>query len=101
MNRRSFFKMAGATLAGAALPRPFSALAAGGRPPEDQVESAFVPLRRGRVQTSSVTIWDQIETPHQAVKRLVRDDVILLGEERVAPGTGSAYNNLWYRTRGG
>jgi hypothetical protein len=27
--------------------------------------------------------------------------VILLGEERVTSGTGSAYNNLWYRTRGG
>jgi len=25
----------------------------------------------------------------------------LLGEERDVPGTGSAYNSLWYRTRGG
>jgi len=31
----------------------------------------------------------------------VRDEVILLGEERDVPGTGSAYNSLWYRTRGG
>jgi len=100
MNRRSFFKWAGAGLAGAALAQPLSALAAGRRPPEDQVENAFVPLRRGRVLAAS-TIWDRPESPHAIVKRLGRDDVILLGEERVVPGTGSAYNSLWYRTRGG
>ncbi len=100
MNRRSFFKWAGAALVGAALPQPSSALAGGQRPPEDQVENAFVPLRRGRVLASS-TIWDRPESPHTAIKRLARDDVILLGEERIMPGTGSAYNNLWYRTRGG
>ncbi len=101
MNRRNFIKLAGATLAGAALPQPLSALAKGERPPEDRVEGAFVPLWRGRVLAPSVVIWDQIESPHTAVKNLVRNDVILLGEERSVPGTGSSYNNLWYRTRGG
>ncbi|MGH7461811.1 MAG: hypothetical protein ACREMA_12405, partial [Longimicrobiales bacterium] len=101
MKRRNFIKLAGATLAGVVLPQPFSALAAGGRPPEDQIEGGFVPLRRGRVLAPSVVIWDQIEAPHTAVKNLVRNDVILLGEERSVPGTGNAHNNLWYRTRGG
>ena len=101
MKRRAFIKLAGATLAGAALSQPLGALAAGERPPEDRIESGFVPLRRGRVITSSVTIWDQIETPRAFVKNLLRDEVILLGEERDVPGTGSAYNSLWYRTRGG
>ncbi|HLF25303.1 MAG TPA: L,D-transpeptidase [Anaerolineae bacterium] len=101
VNRRNLFKLAGAALAGAALPQPFTAVTASELPPEDQTAAAFVPRRRGRVLTSSVTIWDQIETPHTAVKRVGRDGVILLGEERVVPGTGNAYNNLWYRTRGG
>ena len=101
MKRRDFLKLAGTALAGAALPQPLTALAAGGAPPEDQVTDRFVPLRRGRVLTSSVTVWDQIEAPHSPVKRYARDEVLLLGEERVVPGTGSAYNNLWYRTRGG
>ena len=101
MNRRTFFKLAGTALTGAALPQPSSAWAAGDRPTEDSVADAFVPLRRGRVLTSSVTIWDQIETPHSAVKRAVRDQVILLGEEQDVPGTGNAYNHVWYRTRGG
>ncbi len=101
IDRRTFVKLAGAALAGTALPAPLSAWAAGRLPPEDQIADRFIPLRRGRVTTSSVTVWDRVETPHAAVKRLVRDDVILLGEERVVPGTGNAHNNLWYRTRGG
>jgi hypothetical protein len=100
VNRRNFIKLAGATLAATALPQPLIALAASGLPPEDRVESAFVALRRGRVLFASI-IWDQIETPHTVVKRAPQDAVILLGEERVVPGTGNAYNNLWYRTRGG
>ncbi len=101
MNRRNFIKLSGAVLAGSALPQPLSALAAGAHPPEDHVESGFVPLRRGRVLATSVIVWDRIELPQTAVKRLLRDDVILLGEERVVPGAGNAYNNLWYRARGG
>lgn len=101
LNRRNFIKAVGAALAGGALPAPLSNAAAAGLPPEDQVAERFVPLRRGRVLTSSVAVWDQIETPHSAVKRYLRDDVLLLGEERAVPGTGSAYNNLWYQTRGG
>jgi hypothetical protein len=101
MNRRSFFKLTGALLAGAAWPLPLTALAEGDRPIEDRFEDGFVPLRRGRVQTYAVTIWDRPESPHKAIKTVYRDEVILLGEERNVPGTGSAYNNLWYSTRGG
>jgi len=100
VNRRNFIKLAGAALAGTALPIPLTAQAAG-LPPEDRVADRFVPLRRGRVQAASTTVWDQIETPHKPVRRYLRDDVLLLGEERVVPGTGNAYNNLWYETRGG
>ena len=73
MNRRNFIQLAGATLASAALPQPLSARAGGSHPPEDHVEDGFVPLRRGRVVASSVTVWDRIETPHIVVKRLARD----------------------------
>jgi len=78
MKRRDFLKLAGTALAGAALPQPLTALAAGGAPPEDQVTDRFVPLRRGRVLTSSVTVWDQIEAPHSPVKRYARDEVLLV-----------------------
>ena len=101
LNRRSFIKLTGAALTGAALPQTSSVRAAGERPIEDRMADAFVPVRRGRVLTSSVAIWDRIDTPHSIVKRVVRDKVILLGEEKIVPGTGSAYNSLWYRTRGG
>jgi hypothetical protein len=101
LHRRNFIKLAGAALTGMALPAPLSAQAAGELPPEDRVGERFVALRRGRVLTSSVTVWDQIEAPHQPVKRYLRDDVLLLGQELVVPGTGNAYNNLWYETRGG
>ena len=101
LNRRNFIKWAGAALAGGALPAPPGAASALGLPPEDQVAERFVPLRRGRVLAASVTVFDQIESPHKAIKRYRRDDVLLLGEERLVPGTGSAYNSLWYRTRGG
>ena len=94
-------RLAGSALAGSLLPRPLGALAASGRPPEDQVPGAFVARRHARVLTSSVTVWDRIETPHRPIKRYLRDEVFLLGEDRVVPGTGSAYNNLWYQTRGG
>lgn len=101
INRRNFIKLTGSALAGLALPQPLVALAASARPPEDRVEGGFTPLRRGRVLTSSIVIWDQVEAPHKPIKRVFRDDVILLGEELNVPGTGSAYNNLWYQTRGG
>ena len=101
MNRRNFIRLSGSALVGAALPQPLSVLAQSAHPPEDHVEGGFVPLRRGRVLAASVTVWDRIESPRTDVKRLLRDEVILLGEERDVPGTGSAYNSLWYRTRGG
>src|SRR3990172_8332520 len=90
MKRRDFLKLAGTALAGAALPQPLTALAAGGAPPEDQVAERFVPLRRGRVLTSSVTVWDQIEAPHSPVKRYARDEVLLLGEGRARCGARAA-----------
>ncbi|HEY4691407.1 MAG TPA: L,D-transpeptidase [Anaerolineae bacterium] len=101
VSRRNFIKLAGAALAGATLRPPTSALAQAALPPEDYNANAFVPLRRGRVLAPSVSVWDHIETPHDAVKRFVRDEVILLGEERSVPGTGNPHNDLWYRTRGG
>jgi len=101
VSRRNFIKLAGAALAGATLRPPMSALAQAALPPEDYNANAFVPLRRGRVLAPSVSVWDHIETPHDAVKRFVRDEVILLGEERSVPGTGNPHNDLWYRTRGG
>jgi len=101
LNRRNFIKLAGSALAASALPAPLRALAQGGLPPEDLNPDAFVAVGRGRVLAPSVTVWDRIETPHAAVKRYLRGDILLLGEERVVPGTGSAYNNLWYRARGG
>jgi len=103
LNRRSFFKLVGATLTGAALPQPLIAAARGNRPlpAEDTVADSFVPLRRGRVLTSSVNVWDAIETPHNLVKRIPRNGILLLGEEVEVPGTGNAYNHKWYRTRGG
>jgi hypothetical protein len=97
VNRRDFLKLSSSALAGVALPRPLRGL-----PPEDRVAGeSFTPLRRGRVLAASVTVFDQIETPRTAVKRYLRDQVLLLGEERDVPGTGSAYNSLWYQTRGG
>lgn len=100
MNRRSFVKLAGAALASAALPPSLTALAQGERPLplEDTFGDAFVPLRRGRVQASSVAIYNTFEYPRSAVKRIRRDGVLLLGEE---VQYGNSYNNTWYRTRGG
>ena len=101
LNRRAFIRLAAAAAASGALPAPLNALAQGSAPAEDRRVNPFVPQRPGRVLASSVTVWDAIEAPHRPVKRYFRDDVLLLGDEREMPGTGSAYNSLWYQTRGG
>ncbi len=101
IDRRTFLKVAGATLAGAALSQPFSAAAKPIVPPgEEEPKPPFIDFQPSRVLASSVAVYSSLDPNNRKYLRSVARDGILsvFGE---FDGPGPAYNHTWYQTRDG
>ena len=101
VDRRTFLKIAGATLAGTTLAQPLSALAKPYVPPEEAPpKPPFIDFKPGRVLASSVGVYDSLGVKQRRLLRTVRrDGIISVAGEFEGPGT--AHNRIWYQTRDG
>jgi lipoprotein-anchoring transpeptidase ErfK/SrfK len=105
LNRRNFFKLAGAAASGVLLPPALDAarvaLAKPYSPPEEvPLKPPFIDYQPARVLASSVAVYSSLDPNNRKVLRSVRrDQTIDVAGEFVGPGPGR--NQTWYGTRDG
>jgi hypothetical protein len=101
LNRRSFLKLAGATIAGSALSQPLSTLAKPLVPPGEEIpKPPFIDFRPARVLASSVAVYNSLNPAKRRVVRSVpRDKTIDVAGEFAGPGPER--NQTWYQARDG
>ncbi len=101
LNRRSFLRLAGAAVAGAALSPTMRALARPFTPPDEEiVRMPFVDFKPARVLAGSVGVYDSLDPGKRRLIRTVgRDQTIEVAGEFVGPGPER--NQTWYQTHDG
>ena len=100
LNRRTFFKLAGAA-AGSALLPALAALAKPYLPPEEAPpKPPFIDYKPARVLAASVTVYDSLDpNKRKAVQTVRRDQTLDVAGEFVGPGPER--NQTWYGARRG
>jgi hypothetical protein len=100
IDRRTFLKVAGATLAGAALGQPLSTLAKPiVLPGEEEPKISWEDFQPSRVLASSVAVYSSLDPKRRKLIRSVpRDGILSVSGEFEGPGQ---HNRTWYKTRDG